>query len=182
MVPRDQLHDRVQLFLDADPAVGSARIADALGVDRGVAQRALIRLRARHIADLLDHDPALTPEQAADTLAYPPIVRRAALAQAVVELRARTATAYLAGIAAALHTAGLTTTDQAPAVERKDAALRAAISLDWHRTARVLVWEEQTGWRTVTRRRHPYTDPTTHPLLTGNTHPTSAELLAAIRS
>ncbi|MFE6104987.1 hypothetical protein ACFVQ4_34285 [Streptomyces laurentii] len=180
MVPRDQLHDRVRPFLDADPAVGSAHIADTLGVHRDVAQRALIHLRARHIADLLEHDPTLTPEQAADTLGYPTAVRRAALAQAAVELRARAAAAYLADITAALHTAGLTATDQPPAIEQKDATLRATLPLD-HPTARALVWEEQAGWRTAGRRRHPYTDLDTRPLLTGNTHPTPTELLTVLR-
>jgi len=151
-------------------------------VHTATAQRALTPLRAPRIADRLEHDPALTPAQAAAELGYPAGHIRAALAQAAVELRARTAAAYLAEIAEALHDAGLTATAAPPVVEQTSETLRAAVPLTDNAPVPALVWEEETGWRTASRRRHPYTAPDTRPLIAGAVRPAPHNLLAALRA
>ncbi|MEU9858052.1 DUF6292 family protein [Streptomyces sp. NPDC047974] len=125
-------------------------------------------------------DPGLTVEQAALGLGYPAgQVRTAVRRQALTELRARTVRAYLADVAASLHTAGLTT-DPTPAIEQTRAGtLRAAILLTPDAPAPAVVWEENTGWRTASR-RHPYTAPDTHPLLPGTLQPAPDAVLAAL--
>ncbi|GAA3043820.1 hypothetical protein GCM10017562_00790 [Streptomyces roseofulvus] len=101
--------------------------------------------------------------------------------QALTELRARTATTYLTAVTDALRTAGLTT-DTAPAVEQtREDRLRAAVLLTPDAPAPAVVWEEDTGWRTASR-RHPYTAPDTCPLLPGTPQPAPDALLAALAS
>ncbi|MDX2290751.1 MULTISPECIES: hypothetical protein [Streptomyces] len=182
-VPSDQLLPRTAPLLDADPTITAADVTDALGVHRDTAQRALTHLRASRIADLMTADPTLTPEQAAIQLGYPAgQVRTAVRRQALTELRARTATAYLTAVTDALRAAGLTT-DTAPVVEQtREDRLRAAVLLAPGAPAPAVVWEEDAGWRTASRRRHPYTAPDSHPLLPGTPQPAPADLLAALTS
>ncbi|MEV0449756.1 hypothetical protein [Streptomyces sp. NPDC050600] len=180
MVPREELLDRTALLLDADPTLSTAGVTEALGVHTATAQRALTQLRARRIADRLEHTPGLAPLQAAAELGYPAGRIRAALAQAATELRARTAGTYLAGVAQALHNAGLTATAAPPTLQQTDDTLRAALPLVETAPVAVLVWEEESGWRTASRRRHPFTAPETRPLLAGAARPTPDDLLAAV--
>lgn len=79
MVPRDLLPGRIAELLDADPAVTSARVVDIMGVSISAAQKYLQQERAARIAALMRAEPGLGAEGAADRLAYPPAVRRAAL-------------------------------------------------------------------------------------------------------
>ncbi|MFB7032198.1 MULTISPECIES: hypothetical protein [unclassified Streptomyces] len=180
MIPREQLLERTALLLDADPTLSAAGVTEALGVHTATAQRALTQLRARRIADRLEQAPGLTPGQAAAELGYPAAHTRAALNQAGTELRARAAGTYLAQITEALHQAGLTTTADPPIVQQNDDTLRAALPLAETAPAAALVWEEQTGWRTASRRRHPFTAPDTRPLLAGTAQPAPSDLLAAL--
>ncbi|MEU8623052.1 hypothetical protein [Streptomyces sp. NPDC048623] len=179
-VPRDQLLDLTAPLLDDDPAITATHVVDALGVHRDTAQRALTLLRGRRIADRLEHDPTLTPEQAAAELGYPTSQTQNALTQAATELRARAATHYLATVTQTLHEAGLTDTAEPPAVQQTDNTLRAALPLSGRAPAPVAVWSEDSGWSTATRRRHPFTDPHARPLLTGAAQPAPHALLAAL--
>ncbi|MGW8768273.1 DUF6292 family protein [Streptomyces sp. NPDC055815] len=181
-IPRDQLLALAAPLLDADPAITAARVTESLGVHRDTAQRALTHLRASRIADRLAADPTLTPQQAAAELGYPAGQVRTAVHQALTELRARQARAYLATVTATLHEAGLTDTSTAPDVEQSRDTLRAAVPLTPEAPAAALVWEDGEGWRTATRRLHPYTAPGSHPLLPQSAEPRPADLLAALTS
>lgn len=180
LVPRDQLHDRITPLLDDDPALTAGRVTEELGVHLATAQRALAQLRARRIADRITTHPGLSPEQAAAELGYPAGQIRTALDKARTELRAREAAGYLQTVARALADAGLLTAPEPVAVEQNDDTLRAALLLTPDAPVPALVWEEETGWRTAGRRRHPYTSPDTHPLLPGHPRPAPADLLAAL--
>ncbi|MFJ8663467.1 hypothetical protein [Streptomyces sp. NPDC093795] len=151
-IPRDQLLSLTAPLLDADPAITAARVTETLGVHRDTAQRALTHLRAGRIADRLATDPNLTPHQAAAELGYPTGQVRTAVHQALTELRARAAGAYLATVTAALNEAGLTATPTAPDVEQNRDTLRTAVLLTPEATPAALVWEDGEGWRTATRR------------------------------
>ncbi|MER7625791.1 hypothetical protein [Streptomyces sp. NPDC126503] len=65
-------------------------------------------------------------------------------------------------------------------MEQTGDTLRAALVLPPDAPAPALVWEEETGWRTAGRRRHPYTSPDTHPLLPGQPRPAPADLLTVL--
>ncbi|MFH9959614.1 hypothetical protein ACH4OX_36130 [Streptomyces roseolus] len=162
-IPSDQLLPRTAPSSTPTPTITAADVSETLGTHPSTATRALNQLRAARIADLMTADPDLTVEQATANLGYPvgqarTVVRR----QALTELRARTARTYLADVAQALHTAGLAP-DPAPAIEQtRYDTLRASILLAPDAPAPVVVWEENSGWRTAPR-RHPYTAPGTHP-------------------
>ncbi|MFI9213968.1 hypothetical protein ACIGW7_38300 [Streptomyces sp. NPDC053253] len=87
---------------------------------------------------------------------------------------------YLATVTAALHEVGLTDTPTAPDVEQTRDTLRAAVLLTPEAPTAALVWEDGEGWRTATRRRHPYTAPGSHSLLPESTEPRPADLLTAL--
>ncbi|MEU4181492.1 hypothetical protein [Streptomyces sp. NPDC026589] len=158
-VPRDQLPALTAELLDADPTISAAGVTEALGIHRDTAQEALTRLRADRMADLMHTDPSLTPDQAAVALGYPAGQVRRATARAGTVLRARRAAPYLAGVAAALHRAGWTTTEAVPDVQFPgDDRVVAAVVLDGDQApAPALVWDERYGWRTAASRRHPLT-------------------------
>lgn len=158
-VPRDQLLDLTAPLLDADPATSAAAVTEELGVHRNTAQEALLRLRADRMADLMDTDPSLAPDQAAAALGYPAGQVRRATVRAQAVLRARRAAPYLADVAQALHRQGWTTTTAAPTVHHPaDDVVTATLALDGLTPpAPALVWDERQGWRTATSRRHPLT-------------------------
>ncbi|MFI9019502.1 DUF6292 family protein [Streptomyces griseus] len=190
-VPRDQLLTRTAPLLDADPAITATAVVQQLGVTRNTAQAALTRLRADRIADLMGERPELSPQDAAVALSYPAALARRATVRAEAVLRARHAAQYLADVAHALHRAGWTTTEAAPAVQHPaDDHVVAVLLLDAdHAPAPALVWDERHGWRTATSRRHPLTRGAVLPpqgdgirhLATGTTPPPDA-LTAALRA
>ncbi|WLQ53919.1 DUF6292 family protein (plasmid) [Streptomyces poriferorum] len=159
LVPRDQLLPRTAPLLDADPAVTATTVVDMFGVTRSTAQNALTRLRADRIADLITTRRELTPEVAAVALGYPAGQARRATVRAEAVLRARQIAPYLADMAAAVHRAGWTTTEAAPAIQHPtDDDVVAVLTLDGPAAPTVaLVWDERHGWRTATSRRHPLT-------------------------
>jgi hypothetical protein len=65
-------------LLDASPAVTIADVRGALGVAAATAQRVLSQLRGERIAALMEADPGLSFDQAAEQLGCPAAVRRAA--------------------------------------------------------------------------------------------------------
>ncbi|MBK5996506.1 hypothetical protein JHN53_33775 [Streptomyces sp. MBT58] len=158
-VPRDQVPAFTAELLDADPAVSAATVTAELGVHRDTAQDALTRLRADRIADHVEAHPGLTPAEAAAQLGYPAGQARRATGRAEVLLRARHIGPYLAGVAAALHSAGWTTKEAAPDIQLPgDDRVVAALILDGDQApAPALVWDERYGWRTAPSRRHPIT-------------------------
>ncbi|MFJ8763069.1 hypothetical protein [Streptomyces cyaneofuscatus] len=188
-VPRDELLPRTAPLLDADPTITATAVVEQLGVTRSTAQGALTRLRADRIADLVEEQPELSPDEAAAALGYPPALARRATARAVTVLRARAATPYLDDVAAAAHRAGWTTTETAPTVQLPtDDHIVAALVLDAETApAPALVWDEGAGWRTATSRRHPIARGAAVPpesddvryLATGTTPPPAA-LIAAL--
>ncbi|ORT54186.1 DUF6292 family protein [Streptomyces sp. CB03238] len=156
-VPREQLLARTAPLLDEDPAISAAGVVDALGVHRDTAQDALTQLRAGRIADLMQDDSTLTPEQAATALGYPASQVRRALVLAQAVLRGRRIAPYLADVAEAVHQAGWTTADTVPALQHPtDDLCVATLVLDTPQApAPALVWDERYGWRTAPSRRHP---------------------------
>ncbi|WP_328908008.1 DUF6292 family protein [Streptomyces sp. NBC_00234] len=158
-VPREQLLPRTAPLLDADPAISSAAVIEALGVHRDTAQDALTHLRADRMADLMHTDPSLTPDQAAGALGYPAAQVRRATVRVQAVLRGRHVAPYLADVAQALHREGWTTTAAAPLIQHPaDEAVVAVLVLDGpHPPAPALVWDERYGWRTAPSRRHPLT-------------------------
>lgn len=188
-VPRDQVSALTAELLDADPAISAATVTEQLGVHRDTAQEALTRLRADRIADRMTDDPDLTPAQAAAQLGYPAGQVRRATARAETVLRARHVAPYLAGVAAALHRAGWTTTAAAPDVQFPgDDRVVAALVLDGDQApAPALVWDERYGWRTAASRRHPLTKGAVLPpegdgirYLAGGITPPPSALVAAL--
>ncbi|MFF0205782.1 DUF6292 family protein [Streptomyces sp. NPDC005017] len=186
MVPRDEIPARVGALLDQDPAVTLATVQDRLGLSYAAAARALPALRAERIADLLQAQPALTPEDAAVRLGYPTAVQRTALACAATEMRARQIRPYLQHVADALADAGLAQT-QIVSVHRVAGGeiLAAAVMLTGETPA--LVWDERYGWRTAESRRHPLGPHTGTPpqgegirYLSEHQQPEPAELLSAL--
>ncbi|MFB7031796.1 MULTISPECIES: hypothetical protein [unclassified Streptomyces] len=181
MIPREQLLERTALLLDADPALSAAGVTEALGVHTATAQRALTQLRARRIADRLEQTPGLTPGQAAGELGYPAAHTRAALAQAVTELRGRAAGAYLAQITEALHEAGLTATAAPPArrpAERRHSPRRPPPHRDRPRRGARLGGTDRMAHRLTPS--PPLHRPDTRPLLAGTIQPAPSDLLAAL--
>lgn len=79
LVPRDLLPGRIAELLDANPAVSAAHAVDVLGVSLQTAQRHLQQERTARIVALVQVEPGLGLEGAAERLGYPPAVRRAAL-------------------------------------------------------------------------------------------------------
>ncbi|MFI8201015.1 DUF6292 family protein [Streptomyces sp. NPDC085942] len=191
-VPRDRLPALTAELLDADPTVSAAAVATQLGIHRDTAQDALTHQRAERIAHHVEADPSLTPVQAAAALGYPPAQTRRATARAATLLRARQAAPYLADVAAALHRAGLTTTEAAEAALDVqlpgDDRVVAALVLDGDQApVPALVWDERYGWRTATSRRHPITKGAALPsegggvrYLAGGVTPPPGDVVAAI--
>ncbi|WP_329345246.1 DUF6292 family protein [Streptomyces microflavus] len=190
-IPRDQLPALTAPLLDADPTITAAAVTEELGVHRDTAQDVLLRLRSDRMADLMDTDPSLTPDQAAAALGYPAGQVRRATVRAQAVLRARRAAPYLADVAQALHRQGWTTTAAAPTVHHPaDDVVTATLTLDGPTpSAPALVWDERHGWRTATSRRHPLTKGAALPpegdgiryLATGTTPPPDT-LIAALTS
>ncbi|WP_394426890.1 hypothetical protein [Streptomyces sp. SGAir0957] len=155
MVPRDQLEDRVGELLDADPAVTLAFLQEELGIAYSTAARVLPRLRGARIADLIEAESGLSPEQAADALGYPPVAQRAAVARAHAELHARSLRAYVQSVADALADEGLAERHEVAVVQPADDVVAAALVLNASAPVPALVWDERWGWRTAVSRRHP---------------------------
>ncbi|MFE2475355.1 MULTISPECIES: DUF6292 family protein [Streptomyces] len=156
MVPRDQILLRTEELLDADPALTAAAVVEQLGVAMTTAMKSLAVLRGRRIADLLERDPHLDLQLAAERLGYPQIARRRAMAAAEAELRVREVRPYLQAVADALAEDGLAEAAEVEVVELEGGALAAAVQLAPGRAAvPALVWDERYGWRTATSRRHP---------------------------
>ncbi|MFD4376842.1 hypothetical protein [Streptomyces sp. NPDC058486] len=79
-VPRGELRAWVAALLDANPAITIASVREATGAAYASVQRALADLRGERIALLMEADRAMSFDQAADHLGYPPAVRRSARA------------------------------------------------------------------------------------------------------
>lgn len=156
LVPRDELQHHVAGLLDEDPAITAAAVREELGVDMKVALTALARLRGQRIADLLESEPDLEPDQAAERLGYPPITRRGALAAVAREQRARAVRPYLRSVADELAGAGLAPAGDIEVQIVGDDALATAVVLTPDSDVAALVWDERYGWRTATSRRHPF--------------------------
>ncbi|MFC8663989.1 DUF6292 family protein [Streptomyces sp. NPDC057199] len=186
-VPRDLIASRVAALLDDDPAVTVGTVQDALGLAWATSVRTLSRLRGQRIADLLETEPEMAPEAAAERLGYPAAVRRAALAHAAVELRVRRILPYLQHVADTLASAGLADVQSVEVRTLGDEVLAAAVVLNAAGPAAALVWDERYGWRTAVSRRHPIGKETSTPpegdgirYLSEDQQPTPAELLAAL--
>ncbi|MFI8008339.1 hypothetical protein [Streptomyces sp. NPDC086010] len=190
-VPRDQMLPRTAPLLDADPAISAAAVVEALGVHRDTAQDALTCLRAERMAELLNSDASLTPEQAAVTLGYPAGQVRRATLRARAILRARGMAPYLADVGRAVHRAGWTARAAVPEIHHPAVdVVVAVLTLDGPQPpAPALVWDERHGWRTATSRRHPLTRGAAPPppgdgirYLTDSTTPPPGALIAALSS
>ncbi|MFF6888719.1 hypothetical protein ACFY9F_36715 [Streptomyces sp. NPDC012421] len=155
-IPRDEILPRVGELLDADAALTSAAVQQHLGVSAATATRALTRLRAERLTDLLLTNPALTPADAAGRLGYPANVQRAVLTAAATELRARRIRPYLQDVADALAEAGLADRQdvRVQRVGPDPQKLAAAVTLTEPGIG-ALVWDEGAGWRTAASRRNP---------------------------
>ncbi|MFJ3673893.1 DUF6292 family protein [Streptomyces sp. NPDC090106] len=186
MVPRDEISTRVGALLDEDPTVTFATVQDRLGLSYATVARALPRLRGERIADLLQAEPDLTPEDVAARLGYPTAVQRTALASAATELRARQVQPYLQRVADVLGGAGLAELQDVTMQRLEGDVLAAAVLLSGSH-APALVWDERYGWRTAISRRHPIGKETGTPpeadgirYLSEELQPEPAELLAAL--
>lgn len=186
MVPRDEISTRVGALLDEDPAATLATVQERVGLSYAAAARALPRLRGERIADLLQAEPDLTPEDAATRLGYPTAVQRTALASAATELRARQVQPYLQRVADVLVGAGLAEQQDVTVQRLEGDVLAAAVALTGSGTP-ALVWDERYGWRTAVSRRHPIGKETGAPpeadgirYLSEDQQPEPAELLAAL--
>jgi hypothetical protein len=186
MVPRDEISTRVGALLDEDPAATIATVQERVGLSYAAAARALPRLRGERIADLLQAEPELSPEDAAARLGYPTAVQRTALASAAIELRARQVRPYLQRVADVLVGAGLAEQQDVTVQRLEGDVLAAAVLLSGSGTP-ALVWDERYGWRTAISRRHPIGKETGTPpeaagirYLSGELQPEPAELLAAL--
>ncbi|WP_328884992.1 DUF6292 family protein [Streptomyces sp. NBC_00316] len=156
MIPRDEILPRIAELLDHNPAITLTEVADILGITKfPTAQAGLAQVRARRIADLIVADPALTPLQAAERLAYPTVTHRGAVAIAETELRGRRVRPYVQQVADALAEAGIAEPVQVEMRQLDNEHLAAAIPLTAAQATPVLVWDERFGWRTATSRRHP---------------------------
>ncbi|MFI6874959.1 DUF6292 family protein [Streptomyces sp. NPDC050400] len=155
MVPRDELDARVGELLETDPALTLARVQDELGIAYSTAARVVPRLRGVRIADLVAGEEGLSLEQAAERLGYPSVVRRAAIARAVTELRSRHLQSYVQEVADALAAEGLAERQDVAVVQVGDDVVAAAVVLSSTAPVPALVWDERWGWRTAANRRHP---------------------------
>ncbi|MEU3464601.1 DUF6292 family protein [Streptomyces sp. NPDC006733] len=155
MVPREEILPRIAELLDLDPAVTAAAVVDELKVASTTAMSGLAQLRGRRIADLLEAEPQLTAEEAAEHLGYPVVARRRALAVTVAEQRARQAHPYLQRVADALAEAGVAEPMEVEVQQLPGEHLAAAVPLTAAQPAPALVWDERYGWRTANSRRHP---------------------------
>lgn len=185
MIPRDEISARVGALLDEDPATTLADVQEHVGLSYAAA-RALPRLRGERIADLLEAEPELSPEDAATRLGYPTAVHRTALTSAATELRARQVQPYLQRVADILVGAGWAEQQDVPVQRLEGDVLAAGVLLSGSQTP-ALVWDERYGWRTAVSRRHPISKETgTSPegdgirYLSENQQPEPAELLAAL--
>ncbi|MER6734582.1 hypothetical protein [Streptomyces puniciscabiei] len=186
MVPRDEISARVGDLLDEDPAVTLATVQERLGLSYAAAARALPRLRGERIADLVQAEPDLTPEEAATRLGYPTAVQRTALASAATELRARQVQPYLQRVADVLAGAGLAEAQDVRVQRLEGDVLAAAVALSGS-GAPAVVWDERYGWRTAVSKRHPIGKETGTPpegegirYLSEHQQPEPSELLAAL--
>ncbi|WP_333732813.1 DUF6292 family protein [Streptomyces sp. IBSBF 3010] len=187
-IPRDLILPRIAELLDENPAITLAQVSDALGIAKfPTAQEGLLRIRGQRIADLIEVEPDLEADQAAERLGYPKITRRGAVAAAKAELHARSAVRYLQDVADVLAQAGVAEPVQVQVRNLAGGHLAAAVPLAAGQGAPALVWDERYGWRTATSRRHPIGKDTRtrpegagiHYLATG-THPEPEELLGAL--
>ncbi|MGW7530567.1 hypothetical protein [Streptomyces sp. NPDC054783] len=131
-----------------------ATVQERVGLSYAAAARALPRLRGERIADLVQAEPDVTPEEAATRLGYPTAVQRTALASAATELRARQVQSYLQRVADVLVGAGLAEAQDVRVQILDGDVLAAAVALSGS-GAPALVWDERYGWRTTLSRRHP---------------------------
>ncbi|MEV5204384.1 DUF6292 family protein [Streptomyces sp. NPDC053720] len=188
MVPRDQILPRIAELLDENPAITLTEVADTLGIAKfPTAQAGLAQVRGRRMADLIEADPGLSPQQAAEQLGYPPITHRGASVIAEAELHARRSHPYLQQIADALADAGVAVPTQVEVRHPKSGHLTAAIKLVAAQTVPALVWDERYGWRTATNRLHPIGKDTGAPpegagirYIGSGIRPEPAELLEAL--
>ncbi|MCM2424149.1 DUF6292 family protein [Streptomyces sp. RKAG293] len=155
MVPREEILPRIAELLDLDPAVTAAAVVDELKVAMTTAMSGLAQLRGRRIADVLEAEPQLTAEEAAEQLGYPVVARRRALAVAAAEQRARQVRPYLQRVADALAAAGAADPMEVEVQQLPGEYLAVAVPLSVGQPAPALVWDERYGWRTATSRRHP---------------------------
>lgn len=158
LVPRDELPARAGEFLDDDPTVSAAEVANGLGVHLHTAQRALTEARGRRIADLIETEPDLPAAEAARRLGYPTVVIRSAAAAAETELRMRQARLYLESVCGALTAAGIELQGSPPNLQVLDGGVCAAsivLAAGGLTPVPALVWDERWGWRTAPRRLHP---------------------------
>ncbi|MBV7674090.1 hypothetical protein STHAL_32095 [Streptomyces halstedii] len=156
MIPRDQILPRITELLDDNPAITLTEVADILGVAKfPTAQAGLAQIRGRRVADLLEAEPGLTPDEAAIRLGYPKVTHRGAATIAEAELHIRRTRPYLQKAADALTEAGLADPVQVEVRRIGGDYLAAAVPLAAGQTWPALVWDERYGWRTATSRRHP---------------------------
>ncbi|WP_240435033.1 DUF6292 family protein [Streptomyces sp. YIM 130001] len=187
MVPRDEIPREIGALLEEDPAVTSKTVMTELGLSYVTVTRTLARLRGEHIADLITSQPDLTPQDAARQLGYPTAVHRTAIAHAQTEIRARAARPYIQEIADTLAGAGLAEHQDVTVTHLADDHIAAALVLSHGAPAPALVWDERSGWRTATSRRHPIRRNTGQPPQgepigdsDGAPRPAPAQLLAAL--
>ncbi|WP_225881989.1 DUF6292 family protein [Streptomyces aureocirculatus] len=177
---------QVAELLDEDPAVTLATVQERIGLSHEAAAGALARLRGERVADLLQTEPTLSPQEAATRLGYPVAVQRTALVSAAIEVRTRRIRPYLRRVADALVDVGLAE-EQDIRVHRLDGDVLAAVVLLNGPGTPALVWDERYGWRTAVSRRHPIGTETGAPptgdgirYLSEDRRPDPAELLAAL--
>ncbi|MFF0630607.1 hypothetical protein [Streptomyces sp. NPDC004296] len=154
MIPRDQIAGRIAELLDANPAITAAAVVDELDIAMTTAQAGLLQLRGQRMADLVEADPTLSLDAAAEQLGYPRVARRRATAAAQVEQRRRATLPYLQNVVDDLVQSGLADADEVTIQQLGD-HLVAAVILRPGQPAPALVWHEQYGWRTAVSRRHP---------------------------
>ncbi|WP_371640981.1 DUF6292 family protein [Streptomyces virginiae] len=189
MIPRDEILPRIAELLDADPAVTVETVSDTLGITKfPTAQSGLATLRGRRIADLIEKQPGLDPKDAATQLGYPNITHRGAITVAERELRARSAQPYLQHTADVLAAAGIAQQAQVEMRQLDGEHVAAAVLLNTDQPAAAVVWDDRSGWRTSTSRRHPIGKATDTPpegegirYLGSGLRPEPEELLAALR-
>lgn len=158
IVPRDEMLARVTGLLDTRPEITGSEVAQELGGHIATAQKALVEARGRRIADVLEAQQGLTPEEAAHQLGYPKLVIRTAVRAAAVEQRMRAVQPYLESVRQALLDAGIPLRGEALAFQVLKGEVCAAslvVDAEGPVDASALVWDERWGWRTATSRLHP---------------------------
>ncbi|MGW2404003.1 DUF6292 family protein [Streptomyces sp. NPDC001739] len=106
------------------------------------------------MAELVEAQPTLSLEAAAEQLGYPAVARRRATAAAQIEQRRRAVRPYLQGVVDALAAVGAAAAGEVEVQQLGD-HLVAAVLLAPGQPVPALVWDERYGWRTATNRRHP---------------------------